>query len=120
MALNIDFLRSFGNSTYCDDLPTSLKYWIPVVLKNYSDHEYHWSSDSYPKDNVQPPELKWATSQPNSCGIDKCVGMVEISGKYLANDYDCESPACSVCKIPDFNLFYLRGEGPKNLLNRIS
>ena len=42
--------------------------------------------------------------------------MIEVSSKYFANDASCERPVCSVCKIPDFNLFFLRGEGPENLL----
>ena len=117
MSLDIDFHHSLGNSTSCDILQPPLKYWVPVVLKNSSDGIYQWSSDTYPKNGELPPELNWETTQPNSYGIDKCVYVTEFSGKYLANDDNCESRACTVCEIPDFNYFYLRGEGPEILLS---
>ena len=110
------FHQTFGDSTYCETHATDLKYWIPVKLKNYSDGVYKWSSDTYLDNNIGINELRWARSQPNAFGIDKCVGMIEISGKYFANDDDCERLACSLCKIPVISLFYLRGEGPENLL----
>ena len=45
------------------------------------------------------------------------VFVTEISGKYFANDENCETRACTVCEIPDFSYFYLRGEGPDKLLS---
>ena len=110
------FHHTIGESTYCDARATDLKYWIPITLKNYSGGEYHWSSHADLDKKFEIKELNWATSQPNAYGIDKCVGMIDIAGKYFANDDDCERLACSLCKIPDISLFYLRGEGPEDLL----
>ena len=110
------FHHSFGDSSYCKTHATDLKYWIPVTLKNYFDGVYKWSSDTYFDNDSGVDKLSWARSQPNALGIDKCVGLIEISGKYFANDDDCKRLACSLCKMPGITLFYLRGEGPKNLL----
>ena len=111
-----NFHHTIGESTYCDAHATDLKYWIPITLNNYSDGEYHWSSHADLDNKFDIKELNWATSQPNAYGIDNCVGMIDIAGKLFANDDDCERLACSLCKISDISKFYLRGEGPENLL----
>ena len=110
MALDIshDFHYTVGDYNSCTDDP---KYWIPVKLDRYSKGNYEWSSDV----ESDMKKLKWSISQPNTYGMDKCVGVMEFSGENYANDIDCDSPRCSVCAIPFAHTFYLRGPGPKGM-----
>ena len=103
-----DLQYTVGDPNSCNSDP---KYWIPLKLDSYSNGNYDWSNDAV-RDMTN---LKWSLSQPNTYGMDKCVGVTEFSGENYANDIDCDSPRCSVCEIPFAQTFYLRGPGPKGL-----
>ena len=103
-----DLQYTVGDPNSCNTDP---KYWIPLKLDSYSNGNYDWSNDV----ERDMTNLKWSLSQPNTYGMDKCVGVTEFSGENYANDIDCDSPRCSVCEIPFAQTFYLRGPGPKGL-----
>ena len=112
LQINQDLQYTLGDSNSCNTDP---RYWIPVVLDDYSNGQYNWSNDARKGDSLSVSNLKWSISQPNAYGIEKCVGVKEISGEYYANDIDCDKPLCSVCNIPLAHPFYLRGPGPEGL-----
>ena len=91
------------------------KYWQPIKLENYSNGNYHCSGDTQVDIENYIKNLKWMTPRPNTYGIEKCLVISNISGKFYANDNDCDSKRCSICTVPVAHSFYLRGPGPKGI-----
>ena len=110
-----DVQYTLGDKTDCYMDPT---YWIPVLLESYSEGTYQWTNDAnFELEEIE--RIKWFKSQPNTYGIQKCVGVTDVSGTYYANDVGCLQPRCSVCEIPYVHSFYLRGPGQKGVIKGI-
>ena len=74
---------------------------------------YKWVDDNDSRNRSETENQKWAESQPNGLGIDKCA--VDYLNKDLWYDTKCEYLFCSLCTVPTVQTYLLRGSKEKGL-----
>ena len=106
----------FGNPENCVDDDSVAEFWIPVVQGNLtgSGSNYNWIDDRLGFDKQVVTDLKWGRSQPNGFELEQCVGSYlkkTDTGKHIIwFDMKCFDRVCSICKMPEVQEYYLRGQ----------
>ena len=109
---------SIGNRSSCSRLKNfaykEFNVWLPIRLESYaSNNLYKWVNDNDSQNKSETEDQKWAESQPNGMGIDKCA--VDYLNKDLWYDTKCEYLFCSLCTVPTVQTYLLRGYTEKGL-----
>ena len=117
MDIHTNFTYIFGDSNNCYSAQKSGigVFWIPVIQGDPGGSEenrhYSWLDDSPGSNQKLIQEPNWRKSEPNGLLTEQCVTKLYYpkTNRFFWNDESCFASRCSVCKMPVFQKYQLRG-----------